>query len=593
MKRCFYALLLLPFIAFAQTERTPPSPIPWQSQTVHVVVDGKDLKDVLHDFASSENVPATISADVRGTVTGKFDMAPQKFLDTMAATFGFVWYYDGNVLAVDSSDSVTAKAVKLEQASGADLERTLESLHIYSPRFPVTYDVSQGTALVTGPQQYVQLIADVAKQLDQTTAQRAGSVIRVFPLHHAWAADHTVEIDGKDTTVPGVASVLSSMYHKDQHENKQSGNGTNSGSGQPSVQKMTPMPDAAGGMSGGAPQSLNPPLPPSLGGGQNPMGLGGLMGGGSSGAAKGAGGASNGGGAQGDHADASDDLPIIVADARTNSVLIRDIPQRLASYGPIVEKLDKRPKLIEIETHIIEIDEDALSQIGIDWHAHTSHLDLQSSSGTTQQSTFTGNLNPEFGTTTLSGGTTVVNTGPVGGSLSAVIGSASEYLLARVDALEQNNLARIDATPKVATLDNVEAVIDYKTQFFVPVSGYTSADLYSVSAGVTLRVLPLVVENEGPTQIKLDVHIEDGEVTSQTVNNIPVITTSTINTEAFIKQGESLLVGGYRNDTLTKTTTGVPVLSSIPVIGALFRYQSKEDNRMERIFLMTPRILEF
>jgi len=136
-------------------------------------------------------------------------------------------------------------------------------------------------------------------------------------------------------------------------------------------------------------------------------------------------------------------------------------------------------------------------------------------------------------------------------------------------------------------------VMDQKTRFFVRVSGYTSADLYSVSTGVSLRVLPLVVEENGRTDIKLNVHIEDGAITSQQVDNIPVITTSTINTESFVGQGESLLIAGYRVDTSTNGETGVPGLSKIPLIGALFRYRDDQRSHMERLFLLSPRIIEF
>jgi type III secretion protein C len=174
-----------------------------------------------------------------------------------------------------------------------------------------------------------------------------------------------------------------------------------------------------------------------------------------------------------------------------------------------------------------------------------------------------------------------------------VLGNAGRYLLARVNALQESNLAKIDASPKVATLDNVEAVMDHKTRFFVRVSGYTAADLYSISTGVSLRVLPMVVEENGQQQIKLKVNIEDGTVTSQQVDNIPIITTSTINTESFVNQGESLLIAGYRVDSSTNGETGIPLLSKIPFLGALFRYRSHENSHMERLFLLSPRILDF
>jgi len=149
----------------------------------------------------------------------------------------------------------------------------------------------------------------------------------------------------------------------------------------------------------------------------------------------------------------------------------------------------------------------------------------------------------------------------------------------------------VDASPKVVTLNNIEAVMDNMTKFFVPVQGYTSGDLYSVSTGVSLRVLPMVVDEDGQTRIKLDVAIQDGELTSQTVSNLPVITTSTINTQAFINDGQALLIAGYRKDSDSNGVTGVPYLSKIPVLGALFRSHDSEKDHMERLFLLAPHVI--
>jgi type III secretion protein C len=176
--------------------------------------------------------------------------------------------------------------------------------------------------------------------------------------------------------------------------------------------------------------------------------------------------------------------------------------------------------------------------------------------------------------------------------LTTVIGNAGRYLMTSVSALEERNLAKIEASPKVTTLDDIEADMANQTQFFVRVTGYTSADLYSVSTGVSLRVLPMVVDENGRTQIKLDVAIQDGQLTGQTVDNIPVISSTNINTSAFINEGESLLVAGYKANNHTRDSTGVPLLSKIPVLGNLFKYTDKEDSHMERLFLLTPRIID-
>jgi type III secretion protein C len=77
------------------------------------------------------------------------------------------------------------------------------------------------------------------------------------------------------------------------------------------------------------------------------------------------------------------------------------------------------------------------------------------------------------------------------------------------------------------------------------------------------------------------------------VDNIPVITTSTINTEAVVTQGESLLIAGYRVDSSSNGQSGIPVLSKIPVLGGLFRYRQNQKSHMERLVLLSPRVIEY
>ncbi|WP_313955594.1 type III secretion system outer membrane ring subunit SctC [Paraburkholderia sp. BCC1886] len=579
--------------------------VPFRNSIVHIAVEGKDLKDVLRDFAASQGIAASVANDVQGTVSGRFDMGPQRFLDTLASTFGFVWFYDGSVLAISSANDITRQVIHLDFAGTRDLRRTLEQMGLDNRRFPVVYDAALGAALVTGPSQYVALVSNLAARLDQNANRRVGTEVRVFRLKHGWAADHNVVIDGKSVMVPGVARVLSSMYHPGKD-----GSGDNgvdgAGNVTPGMQRLSPMNDAGGGTGGGSPFAggdsggVNPPLPSFFAQGGAPQFAGQGAGGrnGNSG--------SRGGNDGGNYASGSNEvsgtgampqgagmLPVIKADPRTNSVLIRDLPERVGRYQDLIDQLDVRRKLVEIEAHIIEIDDSALKQIGVDWRAHSSHGDIQTGTGTTSANSYAGgSLNPTFSSTDSSGNT-IINTTPAGISMTAVLGDAGRYLMARVNALEDTNLARIDASPKVATLDNVEAIMDNKKKFYVRVQGYTSGDLYAIETGTSLRVLPMVVDEDGRTQIKLQVHVEDGQTTSDQVDNIPVITTSTINTEAVVTQGESLLIAGYRVDSSSSDQSGVPVLSKIPLLGGLFRYRDDQHSHMERLVLLSPHVIEF
>ncbi|MDQ7980280.1 type III secretion system outer membrane ring subunit SctC [Paraburkholderia sp. SARCC-3016] len=566
------------------------APVHWKTSIVDYDAQGKDIKDVLHDFGASQGIPTRIAPEVSGTVSGKFHMRPRSFLDALAASFGFVWYYDGNVLDITTASNLQSTLVKLDSADTSELRDALERLHIADARFPIVYDAQQRTALVSGPPRYVQMVTDVASRLDETTSHVSGSQVRVFPLSHAWAEDRTVQVDGQQVTLEGVATVLNEIYHL--HGTKSSGASANGASHMAAgITSNTSIGDVAGNSGGGV---VPIPLPMGSTGSTGSMSTGlfaGLTGQPSKELAAALGDTQpaqqqrSGAGPAGDG-----QLPVIVADQRTNSVIIRDTEDRMSQYGTLIDRLDVKPQLIEIEAQIIEIDDNAMRQLGVDWTLHNSHFDLQTGTGTLPQNTFNGTLSQTFGQTTLPGNM-MVPASPTGLSLAAVLGDAGRYVMARVSALQQTNTAKIEASPKVVTLNNISAVMDDKTQFFVPVQGFAGGNLFTISTGVSLRVLPMVVEEDGHTRIKLDVAIEDGQLTSQTVSNLPVVENSTINTQAFIDEGQALLIAGFRTENDSNGVTGVPGLSKIPVIGGLFRTNSRQKSSMDRLFLLSPRVI--
>ena len=573
-------------------------PIPWKEGHFQYIADHKDLKEVLRDLGASENVMTWISPQVDGTVTGRFDDTPQHFLDRMADSFGFTWYYDGSVLRVSGPNEARSATIGLLHASAGDLRRALTRLGVADPRFPVLYDDDTGTAIVSGPPRLVELATDVARLIDRDVARADEPEIRSFPLHYAWATDRTLTINGQAVNLPGVASMLRGMYpdsaganaahaptvaRSDTYKMRSldtsvaSGGARGAGTGAGS----SSIPTLPGLLGGGTPErtAMNPPLPPAYrtgDGGASPPGL-------PTDAASDA--ADQTGGA----ARAAD--PVIQPDGRNNAILIRARAEAMPGFEKLIASLDRRPGVLEIDASIIEITETGLKELGVDWRLHSSHLDFETGNGQSAQAGNPGSLNPQGFGNPGNAATAGVLATPTGAVLTAVIGGAGRYLLSRISALEQSDNARITANPKVATLDNIEAVMDNKQTFYVPVQGYQSGDLYSVSAGVSLRVLPSIVADRTTPQIRLDVHIEDGQLTSQVVGQLPVISNSTIDTQALIDEGQSLLIAGYTLDQDDSSTSGVPGLSSIPFIGKLFQFKHHQGQKFQRLFLLTPRIV--
>jgi type III secretion protein C len=276
-----------------------------------------------------------------------------------------------------------------------------------------------------------------------------------------------------------------------------------------------------------------------------------------------------------------------------NAVIVRDQAERMPFYEAVIRSLDVKPGLVEIEARIIEVRSDAVSSLGIDWRLHSGDADFQ----------FSRNGLPVTSSLPVAGGTGLIPspgvTPPIpspnlqrGGVLTTVLGDSGRYLIARVNALSQEGKANILASPRVLTLDNVEAVLENLSTFFVRVSGNLDAALFDISSGTSLRVTPLIVMDGDRKRVKLAIRIEDGSISDQAVDQIPVVQRSTIGTQAFINEGESLLIGGYTSDLRRDTQVGVPGLSSLPLLGKLFRFNEKQTAHVQRLFMLTPRVVE-
>jgi type III secretion protein C len=178
-----------------------------------------------------------------------------------------------------------------------------------------------------------------------------------------------------------------------------------------------------------------------------------------------------------------------------------------------------------------------------------------------------------------------------GALLNVAIGhDARNYLLARVHALAQRGNANFVARPKVLTLDNIEAVLENQTEFHVRVNGFQDAGLFSVTAGTAVRVTPKVVDDGAPG-VMMSIHIDDGDLSAVAVDQIPVVRRRAIQTQALVEEGQSLLIAGYTSEEKSNATTGVPLLSDLPLIGRAFRFEEKKQVSMERFYLLTPRLV--
>jgi type III secretion protein C len=255
----------------------------------------------------------------------------------------------------------------------------------------------------------------------------------------------------------------------------------------------------------------------------------------------------------------------IEADPNLNTVLVRDSAQSIAMYQELIAQLDREPQLIEIQVTIVDVNRSKLQELGVDWRYDDRNNSISAGGGSPP---------------------------PANGGLllDTVLGDAGRFL-ARVDALAQTGSARVVSRPQVLTLSNLEAILATDQSFFVRVAGNEEVDLFDVSVGTSLRVVPSVAGEAAAPQIRLRVAIEDGSLSEQTVDGIPIVDRATLNTQAVIHDGQSLLLGGLVRDEMIKDTTKVPLLGDVPGIGRLFRRETEVKASQERLFLISPRIV--
>ena len=542
--------------------------IPFGDRVVTLTAREQPIAAFLQDLFGRVDIPVAVSPSVKGAVNGSFSGPAERTWRGIARAFNLVEYFDGTVLHVYSPADMATRTLPITPSAAARVQRTVIEMRLADARNTLR-STREGTLIASGTRRFIEQIEEIARA--QTVSERtaAPTGFKVFYLRYAWAQDVNVAFGGRQVMLPGVASIVRALM-------------TSNSRSQVAVSSYdTPATGTVPGLRGqrnvlrglgalGLPNAdVNAPSAPTM--------------------AALAAGAGPGGTAVAGAANRSDGAaPLVVAadpsqvrveaDARLNAVVVRDAPDRLGQYEQLIAALDVEPQSLEIEATIIDLNTDRLRELGINWRYTKGRGSLLFGKGDSSDLL----LAP----TTPVGAITPIG---VGGFVSAVLGGANEFI-ARINALELQGAAKVVSSPQVLTLSNVEAVFDNSSTFYVRVAGRDDVDLFNVSAGTTLRVTPHVFKDNNQVRIKMLVSIEDGTLSSRTVDTLPVINRSAINTQALIFEGESLLVGGITRETNSDDATKVPFLGDLPVVGGLFRNTTTNKSRVERLFLIQPRL---
>jgi type II secretory pathway component GspD/PulD (secretin) len=268
--------------------------------------------------------------------------------------------------------------------------------------------------------------------------------------------------------------------------------------------------------------------------------------------------------------------PAVIADSRTNALIVRDRASMLEPYRSLVQLLDQAADMVQIDAFIIDIRASRLDEFGLG-------LSWAGGSGTSQV------------TRSISPG------GSVPSGANVILQAArGVQLLAQIRALETNGDSEILTVPSVVTLNNLEATFSARQNFYVKVSGNQDASLNKVTAETLLRVTPLVAQTAAGNaaaadrRIRLLISVQDGSVDasqSATVDNLPRTLENQISTQAVVRGGDTLVIGGQVVRKRVSRVSGIPFIKDLPLLGTLTNSRAEDYEQFVRIYVVRPRLI--
>jgi type II secretory pathway component GspD/PulD (secretin) len=258
-------------------------------------------------------------------------------------------------------------------------------------------------------------------------------------------------------------------------------------------------------------------------------------------------------------------------------VLIYTVPEIMKRIVEIVQKLDVPRQQVVLEVLVVELQEEASEEFGIDWEFSTRHNTFGMERGL---GAFTG----------IAHYTSV---------------PANEFLglLVTLQALVSEKKANIKSRPRVATLNGQKATIDISLdEYFTVVTdiygttGTLRTDLEVIKSGVLLNITPHIGDNGDITVDVLtevsDVASRQNQIAGNDSGDLPIVRRRKADTTVRVKQGDAIVIGGLIETQQRSEDKSVPLLSSIPLVGGIFKSKESITVKKEVVIFITPRLME-
>jgi len=290
----------------------------------------------------------------------------------------------------------------------------------------------------------------------------------------------------------------------------------------------------------------------------------------------------------------------VVADERTNSLIISDIPAVLPQIDRIIQQLDRKTQEVEIEARVVaatrSFARDIGVQLGLGWGNGTTALGGVSAVGNSP--IIVGpQVNPLYPVAGTAGATQVPlfsnlgATGPTSG-LQFINATNNMQIDLILTMAESRGLLKILSRPRIVTQNNIQAVVKQGVKVpIVTISQLNGPPTTTyVDAFLRLTVTPQIT-SEGTIFLNVDVENTLPDFGNNVGGN-PTLITQQATTQVLVTDGGTVVIGGVIQTNNSMNVSQVPLLGDIPYLGNLFKHRSIKTSDQELIFFITPRIIQ-
>ncbi|EMT2128135.1 type IV pilus secretin PilQ [Neisseria gonorrhoeae] len=281
----------------------------------------------------------------------------------------------------------------------------------------------------------------------------------------------------------------------------------------------------------------------------------------------------------------------VLIDPATNTLIVTDTRSVIEKFRKLIDELDVPAQQVMIEARIVEAADGFSRDLGVKFGA-TGRKKLKN-----ETSAFGWGVNSGFGGGDKWEAQTKINlpVAAAANSISLVRAISSGALNLELSASESLSKTKTLANPRVLTQNRKEAKIEsgYEIPFTVTTAsgGGNSTNTELKKAVLGLTVTPNITP-DGQIIMTVKINKDSPAQCASGSSKILCISTKSLNTQAMVENGGTLIVGGIYEENNGNTLTKVPLLGDIPVIGNLFKTRGKKTDRRELLIFITPRIID-